>query len=106
MTEEKNIQREIEETLKLLDEESSLKSNPYFYSKLINRIESRKKSKYGLLDLLKPALVAILLLINIYTIAVWSDSSENNNYSASQSLVSLIEEELNINSSVDKSIFN
>ncbi len=75
---EKDIQKEIENTMQSLDDIPRLKANPWLFARLEEQLKTTEKpSALGALSqLLQPAIVACLLLLNVYTAyAVFSNTS-------------------------------
>ncbi len=72
---EKNfkIEEEIEKTLRSVDNTEKIECSPFFYTKLMGRIESKEKSqeqsefKFNIRDYLRPALLILIITLNILT---------------------------------------
>lgn len=66
----KNLQKEITKTLGALDNWKQIETDPFFYTRLSVRIENKTSAFNWFLNspILKPALITMTLLINIFTI--------------------------------------
>ena len=64
------IEQKINETMKMLDQNISVPANPFFKTRLMARLNSREAvttPKQSLAAILKPALLAVLLFVNLTT---------------------------------------
>ena len=98
MDKKEKIEEEIRKTLDLFEQKQSLPPNPYFYTRVQQRIRERSGSKSTIMGFLKPALLTILLLINAATFIWYFNSSAN--YSAAekqQELIEYLSSDLNLN---------
>lgn len=75
MNKQEKIQNEIDKTLGLFDKKESLKPNPYFYTRIKQRMEEKRKPKISIVGVLKPAFFTILLALNLTT-AIWYTSAD------------------------------
>ena len=67
--ENKNFESEVDKTLKSLDQWQRPSSNPYFFSKLQERIQADKQPvTVGIFTWLQPAFFALLIAFNLFTI--------------------------------------
>lgn len=94
----KNIKEEVELTLRSLDNVERVESNPFFYTKLQQRIENEKSlektSSFSWNKLWQPALVIALIAVNTFTFYSLSTSSDTTDDG-----VSLLMNEYNIQAS-------
>jgi hypothetical protein len=73
MDKRKRVREEVEETMALMDQMETLDPGPYFYTRVEARLRGEEReARVRLLDLLgsrilKPALLALLLLINLFS---------------------------------------
>ena len=98
MDKKEKIEEEIRKTLEVFDQKQSLPPNPYFYTRVQQRINERSGSKSTTMGFLKPALLTILLLINVATF-IWYNNSSANYSSAEkqQELIEYLSSDLNLN---------
>lgn len=75
MSKQEKIQKEIDKTLGLFDKKESLKPNPYFYTRVQQRINEKPKKEFSLSAILKPAFFTVLVTLNLTT-AIWYTSSD------------------------------
>ena len=77
MKNEKKIFEEVNKTLNAFDHISDLDENPYLFTRLQAEIESSEKKEKGLLKekILRPAVLIIILVINILTGVYFIDSA-------------------------------
>lgn len=68
-----NLEKKVEETLRALDDVEQLPHNPYFYTKLQQRLakEGKEKTSFNWLNLWQPAFFAVLIAINIITFSTF-----------------------------------
>lgn len=98
MDKKEKIEEEVRKTLGMLDQNESLPPNPYFYTRVQQRINERSGSKSTSLGFLKPALLTILLLINLGTF-IWYFNSSEDYYATDtrQELIEILSSDLNLN---------
>ena len=89
MNKKEIIEEEIRKTLEVFDQKESLPPNPYFYTRVQQRIKENSENNSTVWGYLKPALLTILLLINVGTF-IWYFNSPGN-YSATENQKELIE---------------
>ena len=77
------IEEEIDMTLSSVDSNEMIECSPYFYTKLMGRIESQGKSQeqsevtFNIRDYLRPALLISIVAVNILTgIFIYKNSTE------------------------------
>jgi len=75
MNKKETIQNEIDKTLGLFDEKESLPPNPYFYTRVQQRINEKSRKEFSIFGLLKPAFFTALIALNLTT-AIWYTSSD------------------------------
>jgi len=76
----KDINEEVEKTLQALDDFEQVEANPYFMTRLMQRIENEKKEEesrpsFSWVTLWQPALFAMLIIVNAYTFYQFSSHS-------------------------------
>lgn len=76
MNKQERIQSEIDKTLGLFDKKESLPPNPYFYTRVQQRINEKSRKGFSLSAVLKPAFFTALVAINLTT-AIWYTSSDS-----------------------------
>lgn len=98
MNKQEKIEEEIRKTLEAFDQKESLPPNPYFYTRVQQRIKERSGSKSTIWGFLKPALLTCLLLINVSTF-IWYFSSSEDYYATDtrQELIEILSSDLNLN---------
>ncbi len=77
---EKDIQKEIENTMQSLDDIPRLKANPWLFARIEEQLKTTEKPSnvWTFSQLLQPAIVCGLLLLNVFTAyTVFSNSSIN-----------------------------
>jgi hypothetical protein len=92
------VEEQIRKTLDVFEQKQSLPPNPYFYTRVQQQIKERSENKSRTLGFLKPALLTLLLLINLGTFIYYLSSAEN--YSATekqQEIIQLLSSDLNLN---------
>ena len=98
MDKKEKIEEEIRKTLDVFEQKESLPPNPYFFTRVQQRINERSGSKSTTMEFLKPALLTFLLLINVGTF-IWYFNSSANYSSAEkqQELIEYLSSDLNLN---------
>lgn len=86
MNKKENIKSEIEKTLDMLDHKESLPPNPYFYTRVKQRLNEKSRKKFTFAAILKPAFFTALIALNLTT-AIWYTSSESFNNNSDTNLV-------------------
>jgi len=89
MNNKEKIEEEIRKTLDAFEQKESLPPNPYFYTRVQQRIKEGSENKSTIWKFLKPLPLACLLLINIGTFIWYFNTSEV--YSATETRQELIE---------------
>ncbi len=98
MNKKEKIEEEIRKTLDVFEQKESLPPNPYFYTRVQQRIRERSGSKFTVVGFLKPVLLTILLLINVGTFIWYFNSSEDYHATESrQELIEILSSDLNLN---------
>ncbi len=98
MNKKEKIEDEIKKTLDVFEQKESLPPNPYFYTRVQQRIRERSGSKSTIMGFLKPALLTILLLINVGTFIWYFNSIEDYHANESrQELIEILSSDLNLN---------
>ena len=70
------IEEEVQKTLHFLDEKGELPPDPYFFTRLQQRLEERHREKLTFQTVLKPAFFILLFLANLGTV-VWQYTNIN-----------------------------
>ena len=94
MKKQKKIEQEIERTLSLLDQRKKLPANPWFYSRVKQRLDAPDHSFNLFGTILKPAFLIILLAANLGT-AIWYFRETSTD--TRQELIEVLGDELNLN---------
>ena len=97
MDKNQRIKEEVEKTISLLDKLEEIGTNPYLFTRIKAELDSKKfKSKKNSVELvfkiLRPAIIATLLLFNIYSIISFYQSSNSNGLTRQQYLEGLASE--------------
>ena len=98
MNKKEIIEEEIRKTLDVFELKESLPPNPYFYTRVQQRIKENSVNNSTVWGYLKPALLTILLLINVSTFIWYFNYTEN--YSSTenqQELIEYLSNDLNLN---------
>jgi hypothetical protein len=70
MKKEEKIREEIEKTLAFLDKKESLPPNPFFYTRIRQRLDEKSRRKFTFSGTLKYSLLILLLILNLTTV-IW-----------------------------------
>jgi hypothetical protein len=72
------IEEEVSRTLNMLDRQLFPEHNPFFYTRVMERINRKTNENYIIFKIkfLFPAILAILFILNIFTVLSLSGSSE------------------------------
>ena len=99
MSKQEKIQNEIDKTLGLFDKKESLPPNPYFYTRVKQRINEKPKKEFTLSAVLKPAFFTVLVALNLTT-AIWYTSSDSiiSNTETDLELVDILKTDFNLES--------
>ena len=99
MNKEEKIKNEIDKTMGLFDKNESLPLNPYFYTRVQQRINERSKKKFSIFSVLKPAFFTALIALNLTT-AILYTSPDSLTVSAETDLelVDILKSDLNLDS--------
>jgi hypothetical protein len=97
MDKKQNIKEEVEKTISLLDNVEEIDVNPFLFTKIKAQLdsgvaESGKKSFDWIFKVLRPAMAAALLLVNIYSVIAFYQSSYANEETRQQYLESIANE--------------
>ncbi len=100
----KKIEEEVEKTLQALDDHQPIEANPYFMTRLMQRIENEKaeaeaeaeaaKLNFKWSKVWQPALFAMLIVVNLFTFYNLSSNTNENDTG-----VSVLAKEYNYNNS-------
>ena len=101
MKKKEQIEEEIEKTLNAFDNIESLDVNPYLITRIeaeINKSQIRQSRILTNINLLRPMILFLFLIINVFTALFFLDL-KNNTDSAKQTYLSAISTEYTINHS-------
>ena len=97
MNKKEKIEEEVRKTLNVFELKESLPSNPYFYTRIQQRIKEKTENNSTSLGFLKPALLVCLLLINVGTFIWYFNSSEDYYVTETrQELIEILSSDLNL----------
>lgn len=109
MTKEEKIEQEIRKTLDQFERAEKLPANPWFFTRVQTRLKNRQNKKPGLAGLLKPALLALLFILNTAT-GIWYLTGAGTAVSAQsndrQQLVEVLANDLNMQQNENVLPFN
>lgn len=74
-----DINEEVEKTLGALDHHERVDASPFFYTKLQSKLKKKeeiKQASFSLLNLWQPALIVILVIVNIFTISEFTNTND------------------------------
>lgn len=98
MDKKEKIEEEIRKTLAVFDQKESLPPNPYFYTRVQQRIKEHSANNSTVWGFLKPALLTILLLFNVGTFVWYFNSNEDYTSTENQNeLIEILSSDLNLN---------
>ena len=99
MNKQEKIQNEIDKTLGLFDKKEPLPPNPYFYTRVKQRLNEKTKKEFSMFRGLKPACFTALIALNLTT-AIWYTSSDSLVISAETDLelVDILKSDFNFES--------
>lgn len=104
MNKKEKIEQEIQKTLDLLDQPQNLAPNPFFYTRVRQRLDEKSQShpKISLAAVLKPALMTVLLAMNLGT-AIWylGGTPATTSSQPRQELVQLLANDFQLETSQD-----
>ena len=99
------VQIEIDKTLGLLDQKESLPPNPYFYTRIKQRLDEKKRKKFSFSNSLKPALFTLLLILNLTTVIWYTSSEELIDLTESEiALVDVLKSDLNLENDLSENL--
>lgn len=97
MNNQEKIEQEINKTLEQFEKAERLTANPFFFTRVQQRISERSRKQPAIYRFLKPALVTGLLTINILTFVWYSTGSNVNETTDSrQELIELLSADFNL----------
>jgi hypothetical protein len=97
MNKREKIEREIDKAFGKFEKKDLLEPNPYFYTRIQQRLNERKRKKLNFSAILKPAFFTALIAINAYTAVWYINLSDEYNYSESnQGLVEIFSGDFNL----------
>lgn len=91
MNKKEQIEKQVRETLDLLNNPEQLSPNPYFYTRVQARLEENSQQKHAVSAILRPALLTVLILLNLSS-AAWylKGTSQASQTDSHQELVDLL----------------
>ena len=89
------IEQEISKTLDQFEKAEELPPNPYFYTRVRQRLEDRQRQHGVFHTVMKPALLTVLVVFNLVT-AVWF-FSESEQTDSRQQLIKVLANDLKMN---------
>ena len=98
MNKQEKIQNEIDKTVEMLEQKESLPPNPYFYTRVQQRLNEKTKKEFLIFSVLKPAFFTALIALNLTT-AIWYTSSDSSviNTETDLELVDVLKSDFNLN---------
>lgn len=101
MKRKERIEQEIQKTLDQLGKDDGLQPDPYFYTRLSARLRERTRQPKSWNLILKPAALALLILINIGTIFWYTSSSSGQStvVDSKTEMVSLLSNDFGVRTS-------
>jgi hypothetical protein len=105
MNKKEKIQNEIDKTLGMFEKKESLPPNPYFYTRVQQRLNEKTKKEFSIFNVLKPAFFTALIALNLTT-AIWYTSSDSSVISIETDLelVDILKSDLNLESDQTQSL--
>lgn len=104
MNKQDKIQNEIDKTMGLLDKTESLPPNPYFYTRVKQRLNEKSRKKHPILGILKPVLFTALIALNLTTAIWYINTDANFSEDADLELVDLLKSDLNLDNDQSESL--
>ena len=97
MNKKEKIEQEINKTLSQFEHKDSLPPNPYFFTRVQQRLNKQPGNESTLLAFLKPALIIVLFVINIGTV-IWyfNNGITYNSFDKRQELIEILSSDLNL----------
>lgn len=77
-----DIEKEIEKTLDSLDNHERVEASPFFYTKLqerLKKIGEEEVARFSFWNVWQPALVVVLIFVNVFTLVEFTTSNDNDN---------------------------
>lgn len=106
MEKKNKIEEEIQMTLEQFEKKQDLKPDPYFYSKVITRIESAESERRSFNRYLSPAFILLIILLNAVSISFYlGENSRSDNLTAKQTLINVLQNDFNSANNLNQSIF-
>jgi hypothetical protein len=105
MNKKEKIQSEIDKTLSLFDAKEYLTPNPYFYTRVNQRLNEKQKKEFSFSAIIKPAFFTALIAINLTT-ALWYMSSDNLTYQTDEktALTDILKTDFNLETNQTESL--
>ncbi|KAA3612658.1 MAG: hypothetical protein DWQ05_18590 [Calditrichaeota bacterium] len=97
MNKKEKIEQQIRETLDQFEHADQLPPNPFFYTRVKARLDERHQQSHVFFAILKPALLAVLVAMNLST-AFWYVSVDNQvtQVDSHQELIELLGSDLKL----------
>ena len=105
MNKQEKVQNEIDKTLGMFEKKESLPPNPYFYTRIKQRLNEKTKKEFSIFSVLKPAFFTALIALNLTT-AIWYTSSDSSVISIETDLelVDILKSDLNLETDQTQSL--
>jgi hypothetical protein len=103
MNRKEKIELEVQKTLECFSHSERLKGNPFFYTRLKNRIDNSSTQKRKTIGwefawgVLKPILLLLIIVLNIFSATLFL-KNRNSNYSSREQLLDALAKELALDS--------
>lgn len=97
MSKKEKIEQEIQKTLDQFENPEKLPPNPYFFTRVQARLEETRKQQSVMAAILRPALLTVLVAINLGT-AFWyfSGDEQQVQIDARQELAEILQDDLTL----------
>ena len=99
MNKKKKIEHEIEKTLGMFERKEAISSNPYFYTRVKQRIDEKSKNEFSVFGVLKPAFFTLLVVLNLTTAIDSTNGTETDS-----ELVDILKSDFNLDSDNNESL--
>ena len=98
MNKKSKIEMEIRKTLEQFDQSETLPRDPYFYTRLQAQLDSRRQQRRVFSAILKPAMLTLLVVVNLGTAAWYMNGTGSSEITSRQELVEILADEFNVDS--------
>ena len=99
MNKKEKIENQIDKTFGMFDKKESLQPNPYFYTRVQQRLNEKSKREFSIFSILKPVFFIALVALNLTT-AIWYTTSDSLTISTENELelVDILKSDFNLDS--------